>query len=357
MPNFLENTPLLLIVFFFICFIFSVLINNILLKFAQTLGMRGKQADQVRWNPNIKPSLGGISFFVVFLLSYIFINLVQTLDTAYRIRLTGILAVCTMAFLMGLADDAFNTQPLLKFLTQITCALILLFTGTYIKIFENDLFNYLLTILWIVGIMNSINMLDNMDAITTITSIAACVFFILVNASLKQMLHPFSILSIGVLASLAGFLIYNFHPSKMFMGDTGSQFLGIFMGSVAIHFCWNSFPQNLIDTNEQLYHFAIVGLVFLLPLVDTATVVINRLLKGNSPFIGGKDHTTHHLFFKGVTEKSIAILYFIISLVAVFLAYNLVLTYSNTLFWISISYIILVFLALYINTKIKKVAK
>ncbi|HWY11214.1 MAG TPA: MraY family glycosyltransferase [Bacteroidia bacterium] len=357
MPNFLENTPLLLIVFFFICFIFSVLVNNILLKFAQTLGMRGKQADQVRWNPNIKPSLGGISFFVVFLLSYIFINLVQTLDTAYRIRLTGILAVCTMAFLMGLADDAFNTQPLLKFLTQITCALVLLFTGTYIKIFENDLFNYLLTILWIVGVMNSINMLDNMDAITTITSITACVFFILVNASLKQMLHPFSILSIGVLASLTGFLIYNFHPSKMFMGDTGSQFLGVFMGSVAIHFCWNNFPQNLIDTNEQFYHFAIVGLVFLLPIVDTATVVINRLLKGNSPFIGGKDHTTHHLFFKGVTEKSIAILYFVISLIGVFLAYNLVLTYSNVLFWISISYIILVFLALYINTKIKKIAK
>lgn len=161
--NFLENIPLVLTVFFFICFIFSVLINNILLKFAQTLGTRGKQASQIRWNPSIKPSLGGISFFVVFLLSYIFINLIQTLDTAYRIRLTGVLAVCTMAFLMGLADDAFNTQPLLKFLTQITCALVLLFTGTYIRIFENEFFNYLITIIWIVGMMNSINMLDNMD--------------------------------------------------------------------------------------------------------------------------------------------------------------------------------------------------
>ncbi|MBP7807983.1 MAG: undecaprenyl/decaprenyl-phosphate alpha-N-acetylglucosaminyl 1-phosphate transferase [Bacteroidia bacterium] len=355
--NFLENIPLVLTVFFFICFIFSVLINNILLKFAQTLGTRGKQASQIRWNPSIKPSLGGISFFVVFLLSYIFINLIQTLDTAYRIRLTGVLAVCTMAFLMGLADDAFNTQPLLKFLTQITCALVLLFTGTYIRIFENEFFNYLITIIWIVGIMNSINMLDNMDGITTIVSISVCVFFILINISLKQMLHPFSILSIGVLASLTGFLIYNFHPSKMFMGDTGSQFLGVFMGSVAIHFCWNNFPQNLIDTNEYLYHFGIVGLVFLLPLVDTITVVINRIAIGNSPFIGGKDHTTHHLFFKGVTEKRIAILYLLLSLIGVFLAYKLVLTYSNTLFWISISYIILVFLALYINTKIKKSAQ
>lgn len=357
MVNFFENIPLLLIVFFFVCFIFSVLINNILLKFAQNLGTRGKQANEIRWNPSIKPSLGGISFFVVFLLSYIFINLIQTLDTAYRVRLTGVLTVCTMAFLMGLADDAFNTQPLLKFLTQITCALVLLFTGTYIKIFENDFFNYLITIIWIVGIMNSVNMLDNMDGITTIVSIAVCVFFILINVSLKQMLHPFSILSIGVLASLSGFLVYNFHPSKMFMGDTGSQFLGVFMGSVAIHFCWNNFPQNLINTDEHLYHFTIVALVFLLPLTDTLTVVINRIMKGNSPFIGGKDHTTHHLFFKGVTEKRIAVLYFVLSVIGAVLAYKLVLTYSDALLGISISYIILVFLALYINTKIKKVAK
>ena len=357
MVNFFENIPLLLIVFFFVCFIFSVLINNILLKFAQNLGTRGKQANEIRWNPSIKPSLGGISFFVVFLLSYIFINLIQTLDTAYRVRLTGVLTVCTMAFLMGLADDAFNTQPLLKFLTQITCALVLLFTGTYIKIFENDFFNYLITIIWIVGIMNSVNMLDNMDGITTIVSIAVCVFFILINVSLKQMLHPFSILSIGVLASLSGLLVYNFHPRKMFMGDTGSQFLGVFMGSVAIHFCWNNFPQNLINTDEHLYHFTIVALVFLLPLTDTLTVVINRIMKGNSPFIGGKDHTTHHLFFKGVTEKRIAVLYFVLSVIGAVLAYKLVLTYSDALLGISISYIILVFLALYINTKIKKVAK
>jgi UDP-GlcNAc:undecaprenyl-phosphate GlcNAc-1-phosphate transferase len=97
-----------------------------------------------------------------------------------------------------------------------------------------------------------------------------------------------------------------------------------------------------------------VALVFLLPVVDTTTVVINRSLKGNSPFVGGKDHTTHHLFFKGLTEKRIAILYFLISLVGIILAYNLVLTFSYTLFWISVSYIVLVFLALYINTIVKK---
>lgn len=352
--NLIENTPLLLTVFFFICFIFSVLINNILLKFAQTLGVRGKELKQMRWNPDIKPSLGGISFFFVFLLSYVFLNLLESLDTAYRIKLAGILAVCTMAFLMGLADDAFNTQPLLKFLTQITCALALLFTGTYIKIFENEFFNYAITIIWIVGIMNSVNMLDNMDGITTIISIAVCTFVIFINVSLQQTLHPFSILSIGIIAALLGFLIYNFHPSKMFMGDTGSQFLGVFMGSVSIHFCWNIYPKNLIETHDYFYHFVIVGLVFLLPLVDTSTVVINRIMAGRSPFIGGKDHTTHHLFFRGITEKRIAVLYAAISFAGIFIAYNLVLTYSSGLFYAGIIYMVLVFLLLYVNTIIKK---
>lgn len=354
MLDFLENTPLLLTVFFLVCLIFSVLINNILLKFAQTLGVRGKQVNQIRWNPQIKPSLGGISFFFVFLLSYVFLNLLESLDTAYRIRLTGILVVCTMAFLMGLADDAFNTQPMLKFFTQVACALVLLFTGNYIKIFENDFFNYMITILWIVGIMNSVNMLDNMDGITTIISICVCIFIVIINVSLNQPLHPFSILSIGIAASLIGFLVYNFHPSKMFMGDTGSQFLGVFLGSFSIHFCWNIYPQNLIQTQDYLYHFVIVALVFLVPLTDTITVVINRLRAGKSPFIGGKDHTTHHLFFKGITEKRISILYLALALIGILMAYNLVLAYSKVLFYCGISYVVVVFLALYLNTVIRK---
>ncbi len=353
MLNLLENIPLVLTFFFFLCFVFSVLINYILLRFAQTLGARGKQAEQIRWNPTIKPSLGGISFFVVFLLSYVFLNLAQTLDYAYRLKLIGILTACALAFLMGLADDAFNTQPLLKFLTQITCALLLMFTGTSIKIFENDFLNLVTTMFWIVGIMNSINMLDNMDGIVSLVAICICSFFIIINVSLKDTLNPFSILSMGVLASLTGFLIYNFHPSKMFMGDTGSQFLGIFLAIGGISFCWNT-GESTDGIDNRLFHFVIVALVFLLPLVDTITVVVNRTMAGRSPFIGGKDHTTHHLFFRGITEKRIAILYSILSFIGTILAYNLILSFSLVLFLVCISYIALVFIALYIITLTKK---
>ena len=338
---------------FIVCFVFSLLINYILLRFAQTLGMRNKDEHQVRWNPDSKPSLGGISFYVVFLFAFIFTIILPHKNSGFNLQIIGILMAATLAFLMGLADDAFNTQPLLKFLTQIFCALIVIFSGHSIKIFENEFLNYVTTILWVVGLMNSVNMLDNMDGITTIVSIIACFFMVAVNVSLFNTNSYETTLNLGVMGSLCGFLVYNFHPSKMFMGDTGSQFLGLFLAVMGIDNCWNN-PTSELVNGFPIANIVIVVLVFLLPLTDTITVVINRLKAGNSPFIGGKDHTTHHLFFKGFTEKRIALLFFVIGGIGVLLGYLLVIRFSYILFFISISYAILVFGVLYLNTIIKK---
>jgi UDP-GlcNAc:undecaprenyl-phosphate GlcNAc-1-phosphate transferase len=327
-----------------------------LLRFVQTLGIRGKEAYQVRWNPNTKPALGGISFYVIFLFSLIFTILLSVKTLSFNLQLVGILISGTLAFMMGLADDAFNTQPLLKFLTQIVCAFVVIFSGHSITIFQNEFVNYFITILWVVGMMNSINMLDNMDGITTIISITACTFMVAVNISMQRTTEYTTILNLGVLGALCGFLVYNFHPSKMFMGDTGSQFLGLFLAVEGIDNCWNN---NLVPTLNgfPLINIVLVILVFLLSLTDTTTVVINRLKAGRSPFIGGKDHTTHHLFFKGITEKRIAILFFFLSSVGCFLAYNLVFRFSYPLLYCSILYFVLVFVTLYLNTIIKKLGR
>lgn len=347
------NYPFILTSFFFLCFIFSLIINYILLKFVQTLGIRGKEADQVRWNPNTKPALGGISFYVIFLFAFIVTILISNKTSGFNLQVIGILIASTLAFIMGLADDAFNTQALLKFLTQVVCAFVVIVSGHYIRISQNEFLNYILTVFWIVGMMNSINMLDNMDGITSIISITVCLFMIAFNVSTFNTVGYTTILNLGVLGALCGFLVYNFHPSKMFMGDTGSQFLGLFLGTMGINNCWNI---GIAETgfNNALINLIIVGLVFLIPLTDTTTVVINRLKAGKSPFIGGKDHTTHHLFFKGVTEKRIAILYFAISLIGILLAYNLIFNFSAVLLYVSISFILLVFVTLYLNTIIKK---
>ncbi|WP_317896683.1 MraY family glycosyltransferase [Aurantibacillus circumpalustris] len=339
---------------FIVCFVFSLLINYILLRFAQTLGMRNRELhQQVRWNLDSKPSLGGISFYVVFLFAFIFTIILPHQNAGFNIQIIGILLSATLAFLMGLADDAFNTQPLLKFLTQIFCALILIFSGHSIHIFENLFLNYLITILWVVGLMNSINMLDNMDGISCLVSILGCFFMVAVNVSLFNTNSYATTLNLGVLGALCGFLVFNFHPSKMFMGDTGSQFLGLFLAVMGIDNCWNN-PTSPLVNGFPIANIVIVVLVFLLPLTDTITVVINRLKEGRSPFIGGKDHTTHHLFFRGLTEKRIALLFFGLGDIGILMAYLLVVRFSYTLFYSSIFFVLLVFFSLYLLTIVKK---
>lgn len=338
---------------FIVCFVFSLLINYILLRFAQTLGMRNRDEQQVRWNPDSRPSLGGISFYVVFLFAFIFTIILPHRTSGFNIQVIGILMAATLAFLMGLADDAFNTQPLLKFLTQIFCSLIVIFSGHSITIFENVFLNYFVTILWVVGLMNSINMLDNMDGIATVVSVLACFFMVTVNVSLFNTSSYATTLNLGVLGALCGFMVYNFHPAKMFMGDTGSQFLGLFLAVMGIDNCWNS-PTSPLFNGFPIANILVLFLVFLLPITDTITVVINRMRQGRSPFVGGKDHTTHFLFFRGVTEKRIAILFFFVGGIAVLLAYHLVLNFSYLLFYGSLIYGLIVMVSLYLVTFIKK---
>lgn len=361
MSYFQENTLLFIVLILGITFVLSILINSILLKFSQTLGVRNRQgnAKEVRWSPTIKPSVGGISFFVLFLLTFIIFSFITNVLALHfsNLKILGVFIVCTMAFLMGLADDAYNTQPLLKFITQLICGLVLYFTGTKIAIFPMEALNFVFTLLWVIGLMNSVNMLDNMDGITTIVSIVILFFIVTLNYNLQSILTPLPILSIGVLGSLLGFLIYNWHPAKMFMGDTGSQFLGAFLGVVGIDYCWNSFSligNSWYTINPIVLGCTTVCLVFILPLTDTITVTINRLKRGQSPFIGGKDHTTHHLFFKGVTEKRIAILFFGIGFLGLSLALNQILNYQNNWLIVSITFCALTFVSLYLNTIIKK---
>ena len=359
MDFFEKNSFLFVVLSLGITFVFSLLINSILLKFSQTLGVRQSQQKEIRWNPAVKPSLGGISFFVVFLITFIILNFINNILPLHygNLKEIGILLVCTLAFLMGLTDDAYNTQPLLKFITQLICGLVLYFTGTKINIFTEEAYNFTLTILWVIGLMNSINMLDNMDGITTIVSIVILCFIIAINLNLHTIISPLPILSLGVLGSLLGFLVYNWHPSKMFMGDTGSQFLGSFLAIVGVEYCWNS--SSLVNNswyciNPVFMGFIVVSLVFILPLTDTITVTINRIKRGQSPFVGGKDHTTHHLFFKGITEKRIAILFFAIGLVGLSLALNVILNYHKIWGIISIVFCAITFLSLYLNTIIKR---
>jgi UDP-GlcNAc:undecaprenyl-phosphate/decaprenyl-phosphate GlcNAc-1-phosphate transferase len=332
---------------------FSFLINSLFLKFASNLGTRDTPQDMIRWSAVAKPSVGGFSFFILFLVSIIFYQILfEQQSVVSNTKLLGVFSATTLAFLMGLSDDAYNTKPILKFIAQISCAVILIITGTSIAFFGNVYLNYALTIFWVVGMMNSVNMLDNMDSITSVTSMAT-----ILNAMLLIYLggdyadNIYMMLLVGVLAALIGFLPHNWNPAKMFMGDTGSQFLGMFLAAIGILYFWNAADMNgeYIQSKQVLMTL----LAFAIPIIDTTTVVINRLLKGNSPFVGGKDHTTHCLHFMGLSEKNIARLYFFIGLISILLNYCIFYTqaWSYTHTFLYSGYFIALFLCLYLPTR------
>lgn len=325
--NLTENIPLFYIIIFSVTLVFSILVNALFIRFAQNLGIRKNQGVQIRWSSTAKPAFGGISFYLTFLTTFIILELVLKQEITEGLsdrKLLGVLFTTTIAFLMGLADDAFDTKPLLKFLVQFLCAIVLIIVGIRIHTFESEFLNYVLTILWVVGIMNSINMLDNMDAIATVVSIVILTFILFLNLQTHNALNPQSVLVLGLIGTLCGFLVFNWHPSQMFMGDTGSQFLGIFLATVGIEFCWNN--PSLKINNEfsgAIQIVIIVALVYMITLTDTAVVFIKRIMEGRSPFVGGKDHTTHHLFFRGITEKRIAILFIGLNVLSCYLAWKL----------------------------------
>lgn len=312
------------LLFFFISgIVVSVICNDLLLRFSKSLGIRNNNDVIVRWSNQAKPSLGGISFFVVFIFTAIGYSILFSDENIFHnIQYVGLLASGLLAFTMGLADDAYDTKPLGKLLIQILCGVLLVITNTTINLTSNEIINALCTIVWVVAIMNSLNMLDNMDGITGTT-----VIFILLACLLSSFVifepnrNIWSIILIAQVGSLLGFLFYNVNPSKLFMGDAGSQYIGLVVAFFSIKFLLN--VGVLVD--QPSWVGLIICLITFSPAAaDTLTVIINRLKTGKSPMVGGKDHTTHHLVYAGLTDKQVWYVFMIISVVSAFFGVFLV---------------------------------
>ena len=307
----------------------SYVINILLLRFSQSLGIRNKNDVVVRWSNQSKPSLGGISFFVVFLFSAIGYSIVFSEDYNYNIfrntQYIGLFIAGSIAFLMGLADDAYNTKPLIKLAIQISCGIIFIFTGSMIQLTHVYWIDGAITVLWVIAVMNSLNMLDNMDGITgtvVIFILGACLVSSYLIYDVNR--NIWSILLVSQIGATLGFLKLNIHPSKLFMGDAGSQFIALFVSFFAINHLWN-IGQS---TENPSWTGMLICLVAFTPTaVDTLTVVINRLRKGQSPMVGGKDHTTHHMVYAGLNDRKVWYVFLLIS--AVSLALSAIMVYCS----------------------------
>ncbi|MDF1673005.1 MAG: MraY family glycosyltransferase [Vicingaceae bacterium] len=319
-----------------------------MLRFVKTLGVRNQENIE-RWSDQVKPAIGGLGFYIIFLLSITLHQFIFSYEASLiDFRFTGIIGATSLGFLMGLADDAYNTRPILKFLTQVLCGVILIYSGTCIDIFESDLLNYGFTLMWVVGLMNSINMLDNMDGITTTVSLVIAFTMLVLMIDSNDVGSLGVTIIIGLIASLLGFLYFNWNPAIMYMGDTGSQYLGILLAALSINYLWNPVTTDEFAVSRQI----LMPLIsFIIPIVDTTTVTIKRLRKGSSPFVGGRDHTTHHLSYLGLTEKQVVSVIALISIISsaiVIYVINSITKWSHLYTIIFIAYFVLIFGVLFI---------
>ena len=194
--------------------------------------------------------------------------------------------------------------------------------------------NYIFTSLWVIGMMNSINMLDNMDGVTASVASSIILGALVILFVQGEFYNSYIIILLGVLASMIGFLFFNWYPSKMYMGDTGSQFLGAFLAAIGVVFFWNHRTSS--EEFFELKQLLIPLTIFIVPIIDTLTVVSRRMLRGQSPFVGGKDHITHHLAYIGVPESLVALIFGVLSLLSVIIMYFIITNFeawnfSNTL--------------------------
>ena len=288
-----------------IAFILSLLMVPAVRRLSFRVG-KVVQPRKDRWHSQPTPSLGGVGMFVAFALALGSAALFEPAWSELPAR-WSLLAGAAMMFGLGLYDDFKRIKPPAKLAGQLLAATVVIFFGSYtIDFFPWPIANITLTFFWLVGITNAINLLDNMDGLAGgVALIAAGVlsyfFWRGGNADLP-------LISLALAGGILGFLVFNFPPAKIFMGDSGSLFLGFTLAALAI-------ARRTQASNV----FAVVGvptLLFLLPILDTSMVTLTRLLRGQSPAQGGTDHTSHRLIAFGLTERQAVLVLYAIALIS-----------------------------------------
>ena len=221
---------------------------------------------------------------------------VAMLQEAYRVegKLMALLLGAAIAFLVGLLDDVLGNRFKVgfKLAGQVTAAVVLVAGGIRTDFLYYDALNVAFTLVWVVGITNAFNLLDNMDGLSAGVAFVASLV-LLVNA---WILGEFliSLLLVALMGSLLGFLVYNFHPASIFLGDCGSLFIGFTLASLTL-------LQRFVSHASSTYFPVLMPvLVLALPILDTATVTFIRVREGRPIYVGDSRHLSHRLVSLGM---------------------------------------------------------
>jgi len=266
----------------------SVGLAPLVRQLAQRIGMVDKPSPRKVHRTPI-PLMGGLAIYLAFLLALLMFG-----DwPQHIIELLAIVLSATFLVAVGFWDDRKNLRPRTKFAAEFLVAGLCAAVGIRVDLFGNLIPDLALTFLWYVGIINAVNFLDNMDGLAAGTSAIAAFFLYVLSASQGQELV--SSLSAALCGALIGFLIYNFNPATMFMGDMGSLAIGFILAVLGLKLRF----QTQVPAASWMIPILVLGL----PIFDTSLVVFTRLREGRHPFDAGKDHSSHRLVAMGVSPR------------------------------------------------------
>ncbi len=268
--------------------LFAVGGTPVVRRVALTLGIIDQPSAR-KVHTKAMPLLGGVAIYGAFVAALLIFG-----QQFYVEQLIGILLGATWVSFLGVVDDWRGVRPYVKLAGQAVGALILIATGVQVEFLHNPVLNAAVTIFWVVGITNALNLLDNMDGLSGGVAAIAAAWFGLLAVSNGQVLV--SSMSVALLGAALGFLIYNFNPASIFMGDVGALFLGFLLASVGIklRFLGNS------DDITWMIPILVLGV----PIFDTTLVFISRLRRGLNPLTTpGRDHLSHRLVKLGLTPR------------------------------------------------------
>lgn len=254
------------------------------------------------------PKMGGIGIFLGFLLGYM-------LFSEPSVQMNSILIGGFIIILIGLIDDMTELKPLIKFIGQLASACVIVFYGQFLL---NDIsafgiylhfgvLAYPITIFFILGCINCINLIDGLDGLSSGIS---SIYFLTVGiiAVMQGKFGLDFVLSFVMLGSTLGFLVHNFHPASIFVGDSGSMFMGFIISVIAL----------LGFKNVTMTSLIIPLLLIAIPILDTLFAIVRRLLKGESPSKADKFHIHHQLLNRNFSQTATVLIIYLIDLLFAF---------------------------------------
>ncbi len=254
-----------------------------------------------RWHKKPTAMLGGIAIYFATAAAYLL--LVPVTFESLVVMGGG-----TFLFLLGLIDDLVTIRPYQKLIGQLIGAGILVLSGLKLPLTGFEIVDIWITVFWVIGITNAINLLDNMDGLAAgISAIAA--LSLAINFASNGLTNEL-LLTSALIGALIGFLIYNFNPASIFMGDCGSMFIGFMLSGTVLLNQVGGRSRGIVAI------LAVPVLILFVPIFDTTFVTVLRKLWGRKASQGGRDHTSHRLVALGLSERTAVLMLYGFAVIA-----------------------------------------